>query len=202
MTVLQKTQEKMQALREQRTAELAEIQKKQDEAEAQKISAEQKMKAATIDINVDEYEAAKYEENRARIAIEMLGARYGMIQKKELISEADSDAIIDDLLSYENKLSEDFKAAIVKPLRVLADLNEKYMKEIRDTENTLRVWQQDIHPNYRTFGATMYKDPETGETTDRSSSPVPVHRIPYTGCNEAEILRTLMGKLPASMFEE
>ena len=48
MTVLQKTQEKMQALREQRAAELAEIQKKQDEAEAQKIHNETDKQVAII----------------------------------------------------------------------------------------------------------------------------------------------------------
>ena len=193
-TTLEEVKDRMRELKMQRANELETINNKMHEAEAKINTEGQAMQQAIETMDEDAYIKAKQEKQRARLAHEMYKGRFAQIMKQELISEADSDAVIDSLLSYEGQLAADFAQDIAGPVSELSRLHKAYMDEVKAVELTLHAWQQDIHRNYRTFGATMRIDKNTGERTDRSETPTPIHAVPYTGCAKATQLGDYLRK--------
>lgn len=184
--VLQDVKKRIKKMKEDKAAQLETIRQKQGEARSQIEAATQAMKAATEEMNVTAYAAAKEAKHRAQTALDMFNGRYSQIKQQEYISEAESDSVVDSLLEYEEQMAEDFKAAAAVYLAKLAELLKDYRAAVQDTEETLTEWQHDIHANYSTRGAMTRTDPLTGERTDRSETPVAVHMLPYKGCAEAQ----------------
>jgi hypothetical protein len=201
-TLLETTKQRMQELRESRAAQLAAISQKQEEAHAQIKQAADDMRSATEEMNVDKYEEAKHRKQRAQIALDMYTGRKAQLEKQEIITEAESDAVIDGLLDYEKELEVDFKAALAGYLRQLKPLYNAYKDEIAAVERTLSEWQGDIHANYRSRGGAFRTDPETGRMTDRMDKPYAVHMLPYSGCNEAIRLEHYLEKEAALINAE
>lgn len=193
-TVLQEVKDRMAGMIAEKTAQLDKIRQLQQEARTQIEAAGLAMKKATEQMDVDAYEAAKTAKRKAQTALDMYAGRYKQIEAQEYISEADSDKVVDSLLEYEDRLTEDFKAALVEPLKALAELLENYSEAVKDTEQALVDWQQNIHANYNTRGRAIYTDEFTGERTYRSPSPVPVHVMGYNGCSESHQLREYLKK--------
>lgn len=194
-TVLQEVKDRIDQLQAAKAAELETISEKQKEIRTQIEMASLAMRKATECMSVDDYETAKAAKRKAQSALDMYGARYKQIEAQEYISESESDHVIDSLLQYEEDLTSQFKTAIVKPLRELEKLRAQYLDEIADTEHTLTVWQRDIHANYLSRGGTSYHDTETDTWTERSNTPIPVHRIPYTGCSESAQMGVYLEKM-------
>ena len=186
--ILQDIKRRMKEMQDSKAAQLETIRQKQTEARSQIEAAALAMKQATEEMNVDAYAEAKDRKRKAQTALDMYSGRYEQIKQQEYISEAESDSVIDSLLEYEERLAEDFKAATAVHLKKLAELLKEYNAAVQDTESTLTAWQRDIHANYTTRGATIRTDPRTGQRTDRSEEPVPVHRVTYNGCSEAHRL--------------
>lgn len=183
--ILQNVQRRMKEMQDNKTAQLVTIRQKQQEARSKIEVADLGMKQATEEMNIDAYEKAKNAKHKAQTALEMYNERYSQIKQQEYISEAESDSVIDSLLEYEKILAEDLKTAAAEPLKALSKLHEEYMAAVNDTEKTLTAWQRDIHANYSTRGLTTRIDPLTGNKTDRSETPIPVHAQRYEGCREA-----------------
>ncbi len=194
---LQEVKERMKGLLQTRANQLGEIQEQQREAGERLEAATAAMSAATEAMDLDAYETAKREKTRARTALEMYGNRYNQIQKKELITEAESDGVIRSVLDYESELDADYKAALGEHLRALAKLNMDYRDAVRGAEDVLNEWQREIHANYRS-ATTVYA--ETG--TNRSPRPVPVHPMQYAGCTEAVQLEEFLRKFPLLLQAE
>ena len=183
--ITEEVQERIKKLTGDKAAELAKIHQKQNEARTQIEAAGLAIKEATAVMNLEAYEKATADKRKAQAALDMYSGRYDQIRKQEYVTEAESDSVIDSLLGYEKTLEEDFKKAVAEPLKKLAELRKEYEAAVVETENTIKNWERNIHANYSTRGATKYKDPVTGQYTDRSNTPVPVHRLPYNGCSEA-----------------
>ena len=183
--ITKEVQERIKKLTGDKAEQLAKIHQKQNEARNQIEAAGLAIREATEVMNLEAYEKATADKRKAQAALDMYSGRYDQIRKQEYVTEADSDSVISSLLEYEDTLAEDFKKAIAEPLKKLADLYKGYKAAVVDTENTIKNWERNIHANYSTRGGTKYKNETTGEWTDRSPSPVPVHRLPYTGCSEA-----------------
>lgn len=188
-TAVTKATARMREVIEQKAKEEEEIRQKLEEAQAEKVAAEMELQVATESMNLTEYEKAKDRVRRAKMAIEMYGKRYAQLGSMEMITEEESDRMIDDLLAYEAIQTDTFKAAFRDRLGTLADDLRAYLAEVEQVENTIRAWCSDVHANYRSPG-TIYS--ETG--TNRSPVPVPVHRVAYRGCDEARELDTFLRK--------
>ncbi len=199
--VLQDVKNRMKKMQEDKAAQLEIIRREQEEARTQMEEATQAMKIATEEMNVDAYAEARNAKLKAQNALEVYCGRYEQIKRQEYISEAESDAVVDSLLAYENQLAEDFRRAAAESHRVLAKLYKEYTAAVRDAEATLIAWQKDIHANYNTRGAMTRIDPRTGERTYRSEQPIPVHRMPYTGCVESEQLGDYLKKAAPRMMD-
>lgn len=187
--VLQEVKDKMKAIRESRAAELELIQKKKAETIKSIEHIDAEIKSAVERIDIDAYETAKAKSASAHAALDMYNARYDQINKHELISEEESDNVIDTLLDYESQLDDAFKTAIKQPLQTLHDLLKAYMDTINDTENTIIQWESGIHPNYRNSNALFTKS-----GSGRADRPIPVHRIQYTGCEIAMRINTFLNQ--------
>jgi hypothetical protein len=192
--VLQEVKAKMKELRETKQAELDKIHRMTEDALNKIEAAGLAMKKATEEMNEEDYAAAKEAKQKATTAKEMYDKRYKQIAAQEYISEEESDKIIDSLLAFENQLAADFKKDLAEELKKLKALYKGYADTVQDTENTIRSWEQSIHRNYNSRGASYWTNPDTGETTTRSATPIPVHRLPYTGCNEAHQLKEYIDK--------
>lgn len=186
-TALEEVRERMKEMMGTKSADLYKIAKMRQEAGEKIKNAEQAMKQATEAMDVDAYEEARQTRNKAQTALEMYNGRYEQIRTQEYISEEESDKVISSLLGYEQTLKEGFKFAAAEPLKKLSELLKAYRSEVAETERVLTSWQRDIHASYRS-DITTYTDPVTGERTNRSPKPVPVHPVQYFGCTEARQL--------------
>lgn len=188
-TVVEEVKARMQEMQQKKAEELETVRQRQQEAQTQKEAAELALREATDSMDLEAYEEAKTAKRKAQTAIDMYTGKYNQIKQQEYISEAESDKVIDSLLAYEDELAAGFKAAVAEPLKKLDELQKAYADAVEDAEQTIRAWTGNIHANYRNNGTT-YTD-----GTSRSPQPVPVHRIPYTGCSEAHQLKTYLYKV-------
>ena len=192
--ITREVRERIESLKKKRAADLAEIQGKLAEARSKVDSAEQTIQLATAQMNLDAFEKATAAKQKAQTAVDMYSARYSQLVKKEFISEAESDSVIDSLLAYEDQLADDFKKKLAPMLRELVALHRNYLEAVRDTEQTMNQWQYEIHANYNTRGRQTWVDEITGERTVRAKTPVPVRIIPYNGCDEATQLGSYLNR--------
>lgn len=192
-----KVKEQISRFISDREREIGEIDQHIASATADKAAAEANLRTAIETTNQDDYNRAKIAISAATSVIEMYSARRKQLVNKDFISERESDAVIDSILEYEKELAKSFKSAAAVHLRKLADLRDEYLKTVMDAENTLLVWQTDIHANYKTRGGTMFFDDLTGTYTDRSPKPVPVRFAAYVGCREAQELGEYLEKAKA-----
>lgn len=194
---LEAVKTKMQELKDARQAQFDTIRKMQETYRAQISAADQTMKQATAELNLDTYDTARQAKRRALAGLEMYTKRQKELEAQEIISEPESDRIIDSLLEYEETLAADFRTAIEEPIRKLEQILAEYTAAVADTEDTLTRWTMDIRANYSTRGRMTRTDPATGQTTDRSETPIPVHMLPYTGCPEKAQLEHYLQKRKA-----
>lgn len=192
-----KTQEiknRMAELIAERTKELEAIEEEITKTQEYRSELMADLDTAAAQLDLANYENAKENLKQTEVSLEMYFKRLKQIQAKKVISEEESDRVIDSLLRYEESLAEDFKKDIAAPLKQLADILEAYRAEVREAEETLTNWQRDIHANYISRGGAMYYDEMTESYTERSKTPVQVHGTPYTGCSEAEVLGIYLRK--------
>lgn len=123
------------------------------------------------------YRRAKEAIADAEAAMEMYCMRRDQIHAKEYISEQDSDAVINDLLKYEDDLAIEYEKAIKEPIERLQKIHDEYTSLVKETEKAIKRWTSEIHSYHHV--PTMTRP----DGSDRSEEPVPVHRIPYAGCD-------------------
>lgn len=194
--VAQETQKRIVELQEQKAAELEKIDNKLKELQTKKENLEESIEKATEQMNLKLYKAAEQELKETNTAINMYSGRYKQIKEQKYISESESDKVINNLLSYEKELDQDFINEIKEPLNELKQILANYFGAVQETEKTIRRWERQIHANYSTRGATIWTDPVTGKRTDRSDKPVFVHNPQYEGCSAAHILKEYLNKAP------
>lgn len=168
--------------------ELKTVWEKKTQAETEKEAAELALKNATAVMDLEAYEEARAKKHKAQTAIDMYSSKHKQIETQEYISEEESDKVIASILDYEEERAAEFKADLAKLLKPAADLLATYEADIREAEDTIRVWTDSIHANYRSM-TTTYQD-----GTNRCPKPVPVRNLPYNGCSEAAILKTFLEK--------
>lgn len=187
-TKVQEVREQIDKMLTERSGELERILEKQNEAREQLEKARKAEAEATAETNLDAYEAAKRDTQKAKTALDMYSARYAQLKTLDFISEEESDNVIESLLKYEAELEQGLKDAMAEPLKLLADLLNTYRQEVRETETVIKAWESNIHANHRNRTA-RYAD-----GSNRSAEPVPVHMTVYRGCQEAGDLEKYLEK--------
>jgi len=177
---------KIAELKSNKNAELAKISAELTAARTEKAEQHHALKNATEATNFEMYEKAKAGISKAETKIEMLEARYSQIERREYLTEKESDAVIDSLKKYENDLAAEYTKAIAEPLATLAKLTADYKAAVADTESTINVWTAEIHANYRSE-CTIYAN-----GTNRSDRPVPVRQLRFEGIPTSELIETLV----------
>ena len=186
-----KTRERIDKILREREMEIEDTLANIRAYETEANEADDAMREATVAANLGAYDVAKAKRREAKTASEMYRARLDMINKRELISEEESDGVIDSLLAYEADLTAQYEKDIREPLALIEKLTDTYQSSIGEVERTIDRWTSDIHANYRTFGRTYYK--ETG--SDRAPAPVPVHITGYKGSDVATIARDFISNV-------
>lgn len=176
-------------MKEKKAAELEQIRERQTEAQTQKEAAEAAIKEATAEMNLPAFEAAGQEKRKAQAALDMYQGKFKQIQQQEYVTEEQSDKVIADLLEYEEALADEFKQQMQEHIEALERIHREYTTAIRETEETIKTWEREIHANYRSQTATY------ADGTNRSPLPVPVRAIPFIGCAEALKLGDFLEKI-------
>ena len=180
-SIVEKVSARIDDIIAQRAQDLQTIESALATAKSQEEEASRAAEEATKKLNLPEYEKAKEALHKVKTAIEMYEARLLQARRFRYVDESESDRVIDDLLAYESELAEKYVADIKVPLAALAAIHEQYMQDVQNTEATIYRWTSEVHPNYRS-ATSIYA--ETG--TNRSPNPIPVHQVPYTGCDESQ----------------
>lgn len=181
-----------------RIEEMLEEQARQFDDINKKIAAERKAEAdaraaieqAVADLDFDRNHKAKRDLEEAIERRELLSKRAELYRSRKLVTEEESDKVIDSLLRYEGDLAAEYVAGLDKILDQLEEMTSKYAADVEEAENVILTWTQKIFPNYRSDSA-LYK----GGTTNRAPNPVPVHTTAYQGCTEFLITKEFVKKL-------
>ena len=176
-TAMQGAREKMNAILDARAAELATIRAERDKAYAEIAAHTRAMNEATEKLDAAAYSKAKNKKIAAENAAEMYSKRFDTIREKEAVSEQDSDAFIDDVLSFKAETTAQYEREALKLLNDLDALSAEYGSIIEDAKSVLTTWTRRVHANYRAY----LDDP--GVRTVRRNKPVDVHSVGYVGCN-------------------
>ena len=175
------TQERIAELKAHKAGELARITGELEKASQDYEAACKELQNATENTDFKAFGEAKKKQLEAKNKKDMYSQRYDQLKKRELISEEESDKVIDSLLDYEKALAEDYEIKVTKIVEELEAIHTEYRDRVAATENTIKSWTAEVHANYRS-NTTIYK--ETG--TNRAPYPVPVRNIPYVGCKKSE----------------
>ena len=187
--IITEVKKQMEKLLSERRSELARISEEISACKTDKATAEDELKKATATLDFDSYEKAKQEFVRAETKIEMLTDRYNQILKNEYLTESESDKVIDSIKAWEHELSEEYHKAIAEPIKTLQELTKKYLAGIKDAENLMRSWTNEIHANYRSETTTY------ANGTNRSDTPVPVRNVPYTGSQTSKAVNDFVNSM-------
>lgn len=183
------TMKRIEGLEKKKADELAEISKKIAENETALAEARKEVQNATESIDLETYQNAKKKEAETMAAIEMYTARYDQLERREYVTTKASDATIDSLLQYEEDIRKEYEEAIAEPIEQIKKVHADYLEAVRAAENTILAWTHRIHANYRAFG-TVYAN-----GSNVSTEPVPVHRIPVTGCKASSVVDSFLEKM-------
>lgn len=164
----------VQARREERESLLAAIELQRIEVDKQTAA----IAAAAQDPDKDAYITAMFEKDKAAIAAATYRARYDDLEAAPLMSEPESDAIIDRLLSYEQQIEAEYIAGVTSILRNLENLNNSYTQNIADAEATIKAWSNTVHANHRNIVGFV-------AVGDRKVAPRSVRSCMYRGCAES-----------------
>lgn len=198
MTVKEQTEKRINEMQEKKQRELTEAGTRLEEAQQKSEKAAAAAKKAAADMDIKAYTAAKAAQSEAQTEIAMYTDKRTQIAEQEYVTEAESDKTIDSLLDYEKELSAAFEQDIAGPLAELKRIQSAYQTEIAETEAVIYRWSAEIRENHNSRGCASYVDPTTGERSCRSPQPIPVHAVPYPGCNASVVIGGLLedgGKL-------
>lgn len=188
-------QEKMQDLKEKRRAEVEFITSQLEQAEAEYMAANNEMKEAMEQTDLARYTEAKRAQLDAKNKTEMFSGRLKQIRAKEYLTEAESDEVIDSLLQYEEEIATKYGNKTAEIIATLKNVHKEYRDAVNAAERTISQWTNEIHANYNSRGRGTYTDSFTGETTQRSKTPIPVRVVPYTGSKRSAVIDNFLRKV-------
>lgn len=172
---LEDVNRKMDEMLKRHRAELQSIEDQKKSAMDEIAKLQKDMEEAQSNIDAERYLKASDAVRILETKIEMLDKRKKQHEHKELVTEEESDEMIRSLLAHEDEIAEQYEKDVKEPIRKLRSINDAYRADVSYCEATIKRWTSNIHPNYRSE-TTTYAD-----GTNRSSTPVPVHAIPYFG---------------------
>lgn len=173
----------MQKLIDEKEKEGTEIRDKIAILETEIIKTEEQKEKAMENTDIKLYESKTKEIEHLQMELEMFKSRYLMLSENRKITETESDSVIDSIIAYEQEKEIKYYEDIMQALETVKSIHEEYTKEVKEAEDTIRDWTMYVHPNYRSFNRTLYRN-----GTHRSDTPIPVRSIPYTGSKLCHIV--------------
>ena len=170
--------------------QLADIQEKIEAERKAEAEARAAIEQAVADLDFDRNHEAKRALEQAIERRELLSKRAEMLRSRKLVTEEESDRVIDSLLQYEKDLAAEYVAGLSKILSQLEEMTSNYTANVDEAERAILSWTQNIFPNYRSDSARYQ-----GGTTTRAPHPVAVHTTAYLGCDESIITKEFVQKL-------
>lgn len=138
------------------------------------------MDAATESMDTKAYAAAKSKLDTAKTTAEMYAKRYDTILAKEMISESDSDAVIDSIFAFEREATALYEEQATELVDKLDELTSEYCAVINDAERFMRRWAANVHENYRSG---------IGGKATRRDKPQRIRTLPYFGCVLSDVAK-------------
>ena len=189
--VIEEVKKQITELTEKKSQQMEVIQAELSKIRTKKAAAEDAAAEAAAAMDLKAWTSAETDMKTAENAEKMFSARLSQIQREEMISEEESDRVVDRLKDYIKAAETEFDADLKKILQDLHTLYNSHISNIQDAENVIQTWTQNVHKNYRSATAS-YFDPETGTHTNRSPFPVPVHLSDGQGGGHARMVRQFL----------
>ncbi len=182
--------ERIEKMLEEQTRQMDVIQERIEAERKAEAEARATIEQAVADLDFDRNHEAKRALEQAIERRELLSKRAEMLRSRKQVTEEESDRVIDSLLRYEKDLAAEYVAGLSKILSQLEEMTSNYAADVKEAEDAIFTWTQQVFPNYRSETG-LYK----GGTTNRAPNPVPVHAIAYHGCTESIITKEFVQKL-------
>ena len=179
-TKLTQARETMQDICNKRAADLGKIRADMEKVNADIAQYEAAMGVATENMDTKAYAAAKSKLETAKTTAEMYAKRYDAIRTNEMITEADSDAVIDSIFAFEREATALYKDKAVQLVQELDELTNEYRAVINDAERFMQSWAANVHENYRS---------NIGGKAIRRNKPQRIRVLPYLGCDLSDITK-------------
>ena len=152
------------------------------EIEAAIAKQDRRQETAIMECDIDGYKMAQTELDNLSIELEM----YKRKKHDNGVTEAESEAVIIELLDYERSLDDGFRETAGAILMQLKSELDAYSLKIAQTENAIREWSSKVRPNYYNPD-TVYPN-----GTHKSDRPVTIHAFGYFGIPEAGLIDTYL----------
>lgn len=143
---IEEMHEKAQALIQNRDKQIRELSEKIDTCQNKMTAAETAIQTAKDNLDFDGAEDAKKNKERAAFEIDAYKAKLKKYQSNDLITTAESDSMVENVLEYRDSLNNDLLKGIAAHIVAMNDLIDDYDKEINKIGNALREWTGSVHP--------------------------------------------------------
>ena len=185
--IIKETREKMHRLADKRNEQIRFLTSEIDKARKEKDAAKQALEKAFESMDPAAISPAKTRLSAAEEILDLCETRRNRFSSEFLISESESDAIIDRILAYEQDLCLEYDTEISPILAQLSAITKAHQEKIREAESVISAWNQNVHPNFRSFTGTIYPN-----GTNRGEEAQPVHRFAYVGSESGKKVSTFL----------
>lgn len=169
---------RMETLLANRDLEIKKLEDLRAAAEAEKKNCQKLVEDAKDKMDLCAFQEARKKTQDIQDRIELYSARIGKIKNARMVSEEESDSIIDSLTAYEDDMAAEYELEAGKIIEKLRVMTDGYLGRVNETEKAIKQWTTLIHPNFRSSTTTV-------NGSNRMDAPVPVHPIAYRGCGAA-----------------
>ena len=183
MDLIKRVKNRIEEILTIRENDIKNINTKKDEIAAAIEEQKQIMEKASAAFDIKAYSEAKIKTEILGTQGEMYDKRLEQLIKKELVSEAESEKTIADLLRYETELENTFSDNVLKLIYQIKKLCDEHAANAREAETVLQLWTSKVRPNYISPGTVF------ANGTNKSDRPVKIHPAGYSGGDALDHIR-------------
>lgn len=186
---IEEIRQKADVILEDKAIELKEINAKINNISQELSEMHKDLSKAINDTNEAEFKKISKKITELDNTLLMYHTKREQLQRNEFISESESDAVIDRLLSLQDENADCYSEELKPHLEAVLEISKKYWDDMIAIESLITHWSAHIHANYNTRGKVI----KNGST--RMDYPVPVRTVAYMGCKEFKLIEDVLRQL-------
>lgn len=137
---------RIEEIKQEREAQLAEIDAKIKACESVTSGIDAKIDAAAAAEDLEAWNKANFEKSSAAAKIKMLQQKRKQVEAFDFVKQEETDDVINGLIERENELDALISSVILKANEKIKAAYETYKSEIDKATDTVDTWIKDIRP--------------------------------------------------------